>query len=236
MWEVNGVVVVVDNMCFICSVILEKSNIRKRMRIFILTTGRSGSTTFARACSHIENFTVGHESRWGLIGGERLKYPEQHIEVDNRLAWLLGSLDSRFGNDPFYVHLVRDRNAVANSYFHRRLGRNSIIRAYSYGIIYRDHVTMDECLDYVDTVNENIHHFLKDKTNKMTFYLAHHTRDFPLFWNQISAKGDLITALQEWEIPYNKIGEEKTNKKPVLRGYEKIKRIISRLPEFLKNA
>ena len=222
--------------CYRYSEICVNSETVMTMRIFILTTGRSGSTTFARACSHIENFTVGHESRWGLIGIDRLQYPDHHIEVDNRLAWLLGRLDSQFGNDPFYIHLVRDRTAVAQSYFSRRLGRKSIIRAYVYGILYRDRVSLDDCLDYSDTVNENIHLFLKDKTNKMTFYLADPTRDFQKFWNLIGAEGNLTLALEEWQIPYNKMGEEKANKNPVLLGYEKLKRITTQIPDFLKNA
>lgn len=60
------------------------------MNVFVLTTGRSGSTTFYKACRHISNYTCGHESNWSLIGKERLNYPENHIEVDNHLVWMLG--------------------------------------------------------------------------------------------------------------------------------------------------
>ena len=65
------------------------------MNVFVLTTGRSGSLTFAEACRHITNFSCGHETRVGLIGAERLAYPDQHIEVDNRLAWFTGRLERR---------------------------------------------------------------------------------------------------------------------------------------------
>ena len=206
------------------------------MRVFILTTGRSGSTTFARACAHIENFTVGHESRWQLLGSNRLQYAEQHIEVDNRLAWLLGRLDQQYGDEAFYVHLIRDRAAVARSYFQRRLGRRSIIRAYSQGILYRNHTTLEDCQDYCDTVNTNIQLFIRDKTHAMSFELAQSDRDFRLFWESISAQGNLQAALEEWQVTYNKLGVEQANKSPVLRGYDKLKRIAGQLPEFLKNA
>ncbi len=206
------------------------------MHVFVLTTGRSGSTTFARACTHIENYSVAHESRWQLLGPNRMQYADHHIEVDNRLAWLLGRLDDQFGDNAFYVHLIRDREAVANSYCQRRLGRESIIRAYSHGILYREHTTKEDCLDFYDTVNANIRLFLKDKTRTMTFDMAQSERDFPLFWQGINATGDLESALAEWQIPYNKLGTEQGKKSVLLQKYEKFKRVAIQFPEFLKNA
>ena len=78
------------------------------MNVFVLTTGRSGSVTFAEACRHITNYTAGHETRVGLVGDDRLAYPGDHIEVDDRLAWLLGRLEDAYGDAAFYVHLRRD--------------------------------------------------------------------------------------------------------------------------------
>jgi hypothetical protein len=83
--------------------------------VFVLCTGRCGSLAFARACAHMTNYSCGHESRCSLLGAERLSYPSRHIEVDNRLAWLLGRLDETYGKDAFYVHLRRDRDATARS-------------------------------------------------------------------------------------------------------------------------
>ena len=59
-------------------------------RVFVLCTGRCGSTTFARAAAHATNFTAKHESRTYKLGAQRLAYPDNHIEVDNRLAWWRG--------------------------------------------------------------------------------------------------------------------------------------------------
>jgi len=206
------------------------------MRVFVLTTGRSASTTFARACAHIENYTVGHESRWGLLGEARLAYADQHIEVDNRLTWLLGLLDARFADDAFYVHLVRDRDAVARSYCGRRLGRGSIIRAYSQGILYRSQTTIDDCLDYWDTVNANITLFLKDKTRVLTFELPQAVDSFTNFWDRIGAQGDLDAALAEWQLPYNDRLNELQDQTTIRGALRKLKRLTSQLPEFLKNA
>ena len=58
--------------------------------------------------------TVGHESRRDVVD-DRLNYPANHIEVDNRLSWFLGSLERQYGADAFYVHLVRDPNEVVES-------------------------------------------------------------------------------------------------------------------------
>jgi ferritin-like protein len=48
--------------------------------------------TFIRACQHITNYTAGHETRSTLLGEARVAYPDQHIEADNRLSWMLGKL------------------------------------------------------------------------------------------------------------------------------------------------
>jgi hypothetical protein len=176
------------------------------MNIFILTTGRAGSVAFIAACQHIQNFTAAHESRTNLIGASRLAYPTHHIEADNRLSWFLGRLDQRFGNTAMYVHLTREREAIASSYLKRYDYKTGIVRAYREGVLLGDTSTLkpiDICLDYVDTVNENIRHFLKDKSNKMDIHLESITSDFPLFWEKIHAEGDLEAAMNEWKTPRN---------------------------------
>jgi hypothetical protein len=87
--------------------------------VFVLGTGRCGSTTMIRACQHMTNFSTGPQSRWELLFDDRLAYPQNHIEADNRLSWLLGRLHDRFGTQAYYVHLVRDREATAESFSKR---------------------------------------------------------------------------------------------------------------------
>ncbi len=86
------------------------------MNVFVLCTGRCGSSTFIEACHHIANYTSAHESRSSLLGAERLAYPAQHIEADNRLSWLLGRLDAAYGDSAFYVHLQRNHPDTAASF------------------------------------------------------------------------------------------------------------------------
>jgi hypothetical protein len=138
-----------------------------------------------------------------LTGAERLAYPSHHIEADNRLSWLLGRLERRFGDNALYVHLSRDRQASVESFSRR--AHFGIMQAYREGILFGGRLQTDQeiALDYLETVDANIALFLKDKTHKMDFRLEHAKADFPRFWERIGAQGDLEQALAEWDVRYN---------------------------------
>jgi hypothetical protein len=177
------------------------------MNVFILSTGRCGSTTFARACAHIRNYSAAHESRVSLPGEARLAYPPDHIESDNRLAWFLGRLERQFPRDVFYVHLQREREAVARSYA-KRLDPGMIMAAYAHGIylglpgpLRADPIAL--ALDYVDTVTANIDLFLRGRDNRMDLRLEDAKQAFPDFWARIGAEGDLEAALAEFDVRHN---------------------------------
>lgn len=175
--------------------------------IFILCTGRCGSTTIIKASSHCTNYSSGHETRTARVGAERFAYPAFHIEADNRLSWLLGRLDRHFGSTPFYVHLKRDRDLVAQSFVKR--ADRGIMAGYRNAILMprgkqvRPEQDIDFALDYIDTVDTNIAMFLQDKPNKMMFQLENSDQDFADFWERIGAEGDFQTALSEFGVPYN---------------------------------
>lgn len=174
------------------------------MNVFILNSGRCGSTTFIQACRHIANYTAGHETRVRLIGAGRLAYPDNHIEADNRLSWLLGRLDRAYGDAARYVHLTRAREATAESFARR--AEFGIMKAYREGILLDGEAGQsphDLALDYLDTVEANIGLFLRDKTHKMAFRLEQAQDDFRSFWQWIGAEGDLDGALAEWATCYN---------------------------------
>ena len=181
------------------------------MNVFVLCTGRCGSTTFIKASRHIVNYSAGHQSRSHLVGAPHLQYPADHIEADNRLSWFLGRLDKVYGADAFYVHLKRDPYATAKSFLKR----------WNYGIMEAYRSTMllgfprhaastspiEVCLDYCHTVNANIACFLKDKPHTMAFHLESAKTDFEDFWTRIGAEGHLVKALAEWDIRYNASSE-----------------------------
>ncbi len=199
------------------------------MNIFILNTGRCGSTTFIKACQHISNFSSAHESRSKLIGEERFNYPKNHIEADNRLSWVLGRLERVYGNDAIYVHLKRDDNATASS-FVKRFSRG-IVKAYKEGVLMgsfdenalSNHAPLSVALDYCDTVNSNIELFLKDKSQKMDFWLENAQEDFPKFWQLIEAEGELEAALAEFATCYNASNNNEVKPRLFRRMLQKIK-------------
>jgi hypothetical protein len=174
------------------------------MNIFVLNTGRCGSTTFIRACEHISNYSAGHETRIHLWGDARLGYPENHIEADNRLCWILGRLDETFGDDAFYVHLRRNPEATAAS-FARRMDFG-IMRAWREGVLLGPDdrpTSLDLARDYVDSVESNIRLFLKNKSQRLEVRLEQAAEDFDRFWRAIGARGDLDAALAEWRVRHN---------------------------------
>jgi len=174
------------------------------MNIFILNSGRCGSTTFIKACKHITNYSSAHESLITKTGAARLAYPKNHIEADNRLSWFLGRLDKTYGNNAFYVHLKRDQEETVKS-FSKRIDFG-ILKAYEQGILMHDQhqeSADDIALDYTETVDSNIKLFLKDKSKKMHVTLDTAAEGFTEFWNRINASGNLNDALQEWDIHYN---------------------------------
>ena len=173
------------------------------MNIFILNAGRCGSTTFIKSCQHIDNYTAANESRTTFAGENRLSYPDNHIEADNRLSWFLGRLDKQYGDNAIYVHLLRDRNDNINSFMNRT--EFGIMKAYREGVYLTETRNNLEiyAADYIDTVNSNIEHFLKDKMHTMRFHLEHAKEHFREFWKLIGAEGDMQLSINEWDTRYN---------------------------------
>jgi hypothetical protein len=173
------------------------------LNIFILNAGRCGSTTFIQACQHINNFTAAHESRSTLTGDDRLHYPDNHIEADNRLCWILGRLERTYGNNAYYVHLARERQGSVESFVKRK--DYGIMQAYREGILMggQQQSATEIACDYLDTVECNISLFLKDKEHTMTFSLENAASDFVDFWDWIGAQGELDKAYAEWQVHYN---------------------------------
>lgn len=173
------------------------------MNVFVLCTGRSGSTTFARACQHMTNYSVGHESLTGRVGADRLAYPANHVEIDHRLAFQLGRLDERFGDRAWYVHLSRDLSATANSWAARFL-ISPMMSSYRRGMIGSEAVSRQAAAaELVDVSTANIRHFLRDKSRVLQVRLEHGEENFRVFWNWIAAEGSLDDALAEWRVRHN---------------------------------
>ena len=208
------------------------------MNVLVVTTGRSGSLAFARACKHITNYTVGHESHRPFLGQGRFAFAsDNHIEVDNRLAWFTGRLDKVFGDNAFYVHLRRNRELVAKSYNRRWGSEFSIVRAYGRGILMRDDDSLEIVMDMIETIETNIELFLRDKERVMTVDIEDWKSWFPRFWEAIGAEGQLEEAMAEFAAGWNR--SSSTGRAWLTspgRVASKISRIIRKLPRFIVEA
>lgn len=192
------------------------------MRVFVLTTGRTASTTFARACKHATNFTAAHESRIHRVLPERLDYPDQHIEVDNRLFFYLGLLDELYGQDAFYVHLTRDPAEVARSYRQRWQFRGTLGRGWARMVMLRRKTSPEMAdrvsADMVASINAGIRMFLKDKPHQMAVALEDCPGAFLEFWDAIGAEGDRQAAAEEWGVRHNATRQDASGTGPGGRG------------------
>ena len=175
------------------------------MRVFVLGTGRCGTVTCSRACSHLTNYTVGHETRAGKVGDGRFDYPGEHIEIDPRLPWFTGELASRFP-DAFYLHLVRDPEATAQSIARRWGGRGGFARGFGESMILRGDrsaTRLEIARFQVRTMTLNIGLLLGCVEHRMAGSLEDAKSWFPEFVRRIGGQGDIDRALSEWEVPYN---------------------------------
>lgn len=180
--------------------------------VFVLCSGRTASTSFSNACTHIDNYTAAHESRVGMLGQERVNYPDWHIEVDNRLAWFLPRLDNKYGDKAFYVYLTRNYEEIAASYLERWQLNESIVKAYGHGLLMKKSISKSEryaiCLDYVHTVEENIQQFLAYKSNVLKIDVTELATKFGDFYDLIGARGDKQACMESIKTISNK---NKTN-------------------------
>lgn len=174
------------------------------MNVFVLCTGRCGSVTFAKACSHITNYTTGHETRRNYIFRHRVNYPEDHIEIDSRLAFNLGRLEERYGQSAFYAHLTRNKNEVARSYLRKLEEKGQGTCRAWYEIIGRP-APRDVWItpyDMVDAMEANIKAFLRDKRH-MNIRIEEAAIRFPAFLDAIGAEGNCGAALAEFDTHHN---------------------------------
>jgi len=192
------------------------------VRVFVLGTGRCGTRTFRMACSHIRNFTSAHESHSRRFIGN-LDYPDQHIECDWHLTFMLPALLERYPAGPanMYVHLLRDRAACVDSLSRRRLMD-----------LWAELACFAECSGATpDRRRESAAHFY-DSLNglidavlgkpslasgfnwrilhrQFVVYVEALPLAWPVFWEAIGAEGDYEASLAECSKRYNRGLESK---------------------------
>ena len=132
------------------------------MNIFIISPGRTATTTFSKILSHLKGFTSDHESNVKKLGTTRLDYPSNHIECDNRLIFFLAGLTEKYSRDGILVILKRDNELIARSY-NKRWAKIGIMKTWSQGIHMRDITdnNLDVGRDFVDYCYKNLDFFKK---------------------------------------------------------------------------
>lgn len=168
--------------------------------VFVLCTGRSGSVTFANACKHITNYSSGHETRVRQTGDARTDYPDNHIEVDNRLIFFAGALEAKYGDEAIYVHLRRNPQEVAESYNRRWHMAEGLMMGWATSIARQTDYGISASRFMVDTVEQNIAQFLSNKPRKLEIWIENFQEGFDQFADLIAAEGDraaMKTALGE---------------------------------------
>lgn len=193
------------------------------MRVFVLTAGRTASKTFANACQVLDGMTAGHETRAGVLSG-RLEFPDNHVEVDNRLAWFLGGLAVRYSeSETFYVHLTRDSERVVESYLKRWHIKVSIVRAFYHGVLMRPEKpsvsqAREGCRLFVATLDENIENYLSQRDNWCLVRVENLEQDFFAFMDKAGLTGDREAIAHLLESPDN-VSKAKYNKAPAWKRF-----------------
>ena len=104
------------------------------MNVFFISPGRTATTALAHAFQCVENYTSLHESRVQLLGEQRLAFPENHFEFDNRLIFFLADLTQKYAPaNGILVIVNRDHEMIAKSY-NKRWAKINIMKAWSQGI------------------------------------------------------------------------------------------------------
>lgn len=131
--------------------------------VFILSPGRTGTTSFARILSCIPKFTSGHETRVKFLGDSRIDYPSNHIEADNRLVFFLPKLTKRYAANSLLIILYRPNEEIADSYS-KRWYKTNLMKAYAQGILLRSFRENDIAVsnDMVSNTYETIEYFAND--------------------------------------------------------------------------
>jgi|LakMenEpi03Aug12_release.lakeMendotaPanAssembly.Ray.scaffolds.fasta_scaffold654532_2 hypothetical protein len=123
---------------------------------------------------------------------------------------MLGSLEEHYGDNPIYVHLMRNPEEVAESYCKRYSPSfiGGIMHGFGHGILQQATLYEGENLRnmadmYVNIVNLNIKSFLKDKSKVVIMDMANPRVSIVKIWEMGKIEGDIEKAFLEWDVKHN---------------------------------
>lgn len=170
------------------------------MRVFVVGTGRCGTSTFYQACRHIENYTAGHETAartWTIY-----PYPDKHIEVAGHLSMLMGRVIYAYPGS-FWVHLIRRKEACVRSLASQSQAPLDSFARHWFQVFQLD--PLKAAIGFYDCVNANIRTMLNG-VEHMTIQTEWAKDKWSEFWERIGAEGDYDASVAEWDRKYNAEG------------------------------
>lgn len=171
------------------------------MRVFVVGTGRCGTSTFFHACNHITNYGCGHESKRGPKQIGNWSFPDDHIEIASNLTVGLHKLIYKYPNS-LWVRLKRNKRECVRSLAEQA---SEAMLDFAHQWWYLD---MTEAVDNIEVASQ-FYDFCEDyyqrrlPNNALFLDLEHIREQWSVFWNEARAEGDYLASLKEWDRNYN---------------------------------
>jgi len=164
------------------------------MRVFGVGTGRCGTCTLYQACTHIENYTSGHETQAGIVSPH--EYSDNHIEISSQLVLEIPTLKEKYP-DAVFVHVIRDKDSCVES-----LLRNcwDAMEAYASQWHQTNHPydTVIAASKFYDQVNAMCMFF-----SEIRIELESPLNGWQQLWSRLGAEGNYAESVIVWDKRYN---------------------------------
>jgi hypothetical protein len=179
------------------------------MRIFVVGTGRNGSSTFYHAASHATNFQVNHET-WRSKSPSNSCYVDvrdkkrDQIEISSSVPFFIVQIMRKYPESKF-IHLVRRRTKCRDSLVEHHTSR---MRAWAWNWFSDREPKMKNVAGaYYDATAESLHSLLpRDQT--LTLPLEEAKTRWAAVWEFMDCEPgvdspEFAASLAEWDRRYN---------------------------------
>jgi len=178
------------------------------VRVFVVSTPRSGTSTFYQACRYITNYTTSHErkmpvgKRNAAIMPERKSvecnnFRDNHIYVDHTLYPIMATLIEQY-EDSLWVHLIRKKKDCVKSLTDQL--PKELVRIEK--LYFWQYTPKETAEAYWLHTNKNISRILRGEDYlQIPMEWAQDCWEF--FWKTIGAEGDFEASKSVWDRKYN---------------------------------
>lgn len=177
------------------------------MRVFVVGTGRCGTSTFRHAASLALNKSVRQESAY-WNGVSHREYLDGCIEIGHQLTWVLSYLLHRY-RDSKIVHLVRDKESCVRSLQKNGLGTIPSWYNMLYAGCHENGNPCPPCSDLFDIYYDQVNFSIPNVTPTHRYFrlkLEAAKEQWRACWDWMSCEGDFERSLACWAKKYNQDG------------------------------